>query len=325
MLNVVCFSRDRPLQLEAYLSSLMYFGGLKPEYIHVLYTGSSWCSYDKLIEGFPDVNWVREQSFHRDLHEILGRCESFVLLGCDDVVFKEFFDPNECIRTLQTHPDVFGFSLRLGTNLKFIPDLRQRNRVCVWCWHHAKGDHWGYPWEVSASVYRRDDILAYLDVRPDVTNPNRFEAFRAVSVRQEVDSVPRQMACFYISRCLTVTVNRVQDEYPNAFDNSKNTSPASLYRAHRDGLKQDWLKLVHWRNSSIHVGAEAFELVEEIQLPRCDYDAISGGFNVERRRKWSLKFKVLWWRMMTVVWEETRRRLPRRALVYLKRLVKGRP
>ena len=38
MLSVIIVSKDRPLQLKAYLESLIFFSGILPEKINVLYT-----------------------------------------------------------------------------------------------------------------------------------------------------------------------------------------------------------------------------------------------------------------------------------------------
>ena len=322
MLSVICFSKDRPLQMEAYLESLMYFGGLKPERITILVACSPGISYDLLIERHPRVNWVHEASFHDDLLAALRVSENYVLLGCDDVVFKDFFDSNDCIKMLQTRQDVFGFSLRLGANLSFLPALHEDDGIFLWDWQKAKGDYWRYPWEVSASIYHRDFILRYLEARPDITNPNRFEAFLAKQIDDLETQTPPKLACFPKSCCATITVNRVQDEYPNEFDESKDTSPEKLYRDHVNRLKQDWFKLAHWNNDSVHVGAENFELVQRIELPAAVYALVSDEKASVRSRRVGLALKILWWRLVTVLWEEARKRLPRKALNVLKSIVR---
>lgn len=321
-MSVICFSKDRPLQLEAYLESLMHFGGIKPECITVLVASSPGITYDRVIARRPGINWVYEKEFREDLLEALRAAENFVLLGCDDVVFKEFFDVNDCIRMLQKDSDVFGFSLRLGANLNFIPRLEENEGIFTWNWRDAQGEYWRYPWEVSASVYRRDFLLDHVTSRPDVTNPNRFEAYLAKDIAEGVLDVPPKLACFAESSCVTVTVNRVQDEYKNDFDKSKDTSPEALYRDHVNGLQQNWMKLAHWHNGSVHVGADAFELVRSVEVPPFEYVAISGAHSRTRARARGLALKILWWRIMTGVWEEARRRLPPKAILVIKSMAR---
>jgi hypothetical protein len=318
MLSVVCFSKDRPLQLEAYLDSLMYYSGIKPQCITVLTAASPGISYDRLIARHPQINWVREQAFQTDLLKAVRAAENFMLLGCDDVVFKEHFDINACIKALQNDKDVFGFSLRLGANVNFLPKLEERDGVYTWHWREARGDYWHYPWEVSASVYRRQFVLDYLESRADISNPNRFEAYLAKSIADCKADVPPRLACFAQSTCATITVNRVQDEFPNDFDKTKDTSPAALYRDHVNGLKQNWMKLANWSNNSVHVGAETFELVGKVEVPAAGYAALSLGSGRRAPRKTSIAMKILWWRIMTAAWETMRAVLPRRALTVVK-------
>ncbi|MER8603907.1 hypothetical protein NKH45_23285 [Mesorhizobium sp. M1156] len=322
MLSVICFSKDRPLQLEAYIESLMYFGGIKPEYVTVLVACSPGISYQRLVERFPKINWVHETAFRQDLLDALSACEDYVLLGCDDVVFKDFFDVNDCIRALQMRQDVFGFSLRLGTNLNFIPAVLSEDGIFLWDWQKAKGDYWRYPWEVSASIYRRDFIRRYLEARADVTNPNRFEAFLAKQISDLEAEIPPKLACFPSSCCVTITVNRVQDEYPNEFDESKDTGAETLYREHMNGLKQNWFKLARWSNDSVHVGAEHFELVQQVDVTTVAYTAGPDRKAAARSRRFSLALKILWWRAAAVLWEEGRKRLPRSWLQFLKSAVR---
>jgi hypothetical protein len=322
MLSVICFSKDRPLQLEAYLDSLMYYSGIKPQFITVLTTASPGISYDRLFAQYPLINWVREQAFQADLLQAVRAAENFVLFGCDDVVFKEHFDVNDCIKPLEADTDVFGFSLRLGTNLNFLPKLADRNGIYYWNWRDARGEYWSYPWEVSASVYRKQFVLNYLESRADISNPNRFEAYLAGSIAAATEALPTQLACFPKSTCATITVNRVQDEFPNGFDQTKDTSPEALYREHVNGLKQNWMKLANWSNNSVHVGADAFELVQSVGVPAAGYVRLSQVSGRPSGRKSNIALKILWWRVMTKVWETIRALLPRSILNLLKKLLR---
>jgi hypothetical protein len=317
MISVVCFSKDRPMQLEAYLESLMHFGGISPESINVLIAEGAGISYDLTRARFPGVRWIAEQHFHQDLMPILENAANYVLFGCDDVVFKDYFDVNDCIRTLQQDAEVFGFSLRLGANLNFVPQLRESDGVLTWSWGAAKADYWDYPWEVSATVYRREAVLGLLRDRPDLSNPNRLEAYLAKQIANRETVVPPKLACFPRSCCMTITVNRVQDEFPNDFDASKGTAPDALYGEYVGGMRQDWPKLALQRNDSIHLGAESFHLVAEVQPPQQRYALATGNLSARSRQRW-LTLKFWWWRIMTVGWEASRKVLPRPILNGLK-------
>jgi hypothetical protein len=309
------------MQLQAYLDSLIHFGGVNPGAIAVLTAASDGIDYDLVESRLPEVCWVRETDFRSDLVDAVRSSSPYILFGCDDVVFKEYFDLNDCVRKLEADSDLFGFSLRLGANLNFLPRLRDEKGVFTWAWREARGEYWSYPWEVSASVYRRDAVLEFLENRPDITNPNRFEAFLAERIAEGALRVPPRLACFSRSCCLTVTVNRVQDEFPNDFDQTKDTSPEALFRQYRDGDVQDWTFLAGQQNGSVHVGAEMFRTARSIAPPERRY-VLTSGKAVARSGQIGLTIKFWWWRFLIFGWENARKILPRQAIVGLKKILR---
>lgn len=324
MLRTICFSKDRPLQLEAFIESLMHYSGLLARDISVIYTSSDGISYDRLIARHPQVDWVREADFHSDLRDIVARAGDYVLLGCDDVVFKDYFDLNTPIRVLQDDVDVFGFSLRLGTNIRFMPPVDTRDGLLVWDWRAARNNYWSYAWEVSASVYRAQFVLDYIDCRSHLSNPNRFEAYLAKDITADPGVVPPKLACFPTSRCVTVTMNRVQDEYPNEFDDSGQTTPKELFAQYESGLRYDWPKLFRWHNKSVHSGAEAFHLSKTVTPRSVAYAARSGDMAVSHHRSSMLWARVLYWRLMIIIWESARKYMPETLLTLIRRVARRR-
>lgn len=324
MLRALCFSKDRPLQLEAFIESLMHYTGLEASDISVVYTSSAGITYDTLIARHPDVDWVVETDFQRDLKAVLAKVEGYVLLGCDDVVFKDYFDLNTPIRTLQNDPDIFGFSLRLGTNIRFVPDVEESGDILLWDWRQARNEYWRYAWEVSASVYRAEFVRDYLERRDDLTNPNRFEAYLARDIAADPGIVPPKLACFPTSRCVTVTMNRVQDEFPNDFDDSAETDPKDLFENYRSGLHYDWPKLFRWNNKAVHTGSEAFHMAPTVTPPEKSYVAGGGAPKAAPRTVRLLRARILFWRVMIAVWERARRYLPESVLKAVRKIANRR-
>lgn len=324
MLRAICFSKDRPLQLEAFIESLMHYAGLKAEYISVVYTNSPGISYDRLIACHPHVDWLKETDFQSDLKSIIAKSEGYVLLGCDDVVFKDYFDLNTPIRFLQNDPRIFGFSLRLGMNIRFMPAFEKAGDILVWDWRQARNEYWRYAWEVSASVYRSEFVLGYLASRSDLTNPNRFEAYLARAIATNNDLVPPKLASFQTSRCVTVTLNRVQDEFPNEFDDTAETDPQDLFYNYEAGLHYNWPQLFQWNNKSIHTGSEAFHLLERITPPKNAYVAECGSTVARNNRFLFLRARILYWRLMIVLWESARRHMPEIVLNMARKIARRR-
>lgn len=272
MLSVVVFSKDRPLQLQAYLESLLYYSDISENCIYILYKATETISYQALISQYPDVNWISESNFCNDLLKILWQAENYILWGCDDVFYKSAFQISTCIEALSKDEELFGFSLRLGRNIQPNPGNEQveRGSYLVWDWTKVDLSHplypqevwdWGYPWELSGSIYRKSDIYDFLKLVNEPKNPNYLEGDLAnIFRRSNLLQKRKYLACFPLSKCLTLTVNRVQHTHPNAFDAAKNTNPNQLYKYLTLGYKLNWSKFRNCNNPVIHVDSEYFDI-----------------------------------------------------------------
>lgn len=322
MISIICFSKDRPLQIEAYLQSLLFYSGLPPQALSVLYVDSPATSYSVLIEKYPLINWVRETDFYADLCRLVEASENYVLLGCDDVFFTDHFDPTLPLKILATDPDIFGFSLRLGLNLDWLPNLRLNGDVAQWEWRTAPAGNWDYPWDVSASIYRRQFILDYLRSTPTATNPNRFESFLALSCRDQARAIRPKLACFKRSKCLILTVNRVQDEFPNEFDNSAETDITSLYRAHISGQQLDWPSFYQAENHLIHVDSSYFRTCTNIKPPNIKQHSARIGLIQSFATILCLRIRIIFWRVAYIIKLLVRSSVPSGLRVLLKKLLR---
>ena len=322
MLSIICFSKDRPLQLEGYIQSVIYYSGLPPQALSILYADTPTTSYSALIRKYPQVNWVRETQFHADLSRLVATAHDYVLLGCDDVFFTDHFDPAIPIKMLASDLDLFGFSLRLGLNLDWLPDLSLSRDVAQWEWRWAPTGNWDYPWDVSASIYRRDFIAEYLQVTPTAINPNRFEGFLADACKDGSRLIASKLACFKRSKCLTLTVNRVQDEFPNEFDNSAETDVTSLYRAHISGQQLDWPSFYQAENRSIHVDSSYFRTCANITLPNIKQLSLRTGLIQSFARSFRLRIQMIFWRIAFKIKLALRSWIPSGLKVLLRKIVR---
>lgn len=159
-LSIIVFSRGRSLQLNAYLESLLKFSDAKQNMIHVLYSEMENISYNKVMKRYPDVKWIKECSFEDNLRGIIKNAETYIMFGCDDVVFKNYFSINRAIEYLERNPDIFGFSMRLGENIKPYPrTIKKDGNILSWEWQSCMEGHYNYPWELDCTLYRKEDVL----------------------------------------------------------------------------------------------------------------------------------------------------------------------
>ncbi len=275
MISVLCFSKDRPLQIEAYVRTFMWSLGEQAQ-LSVLY----YCSeekysgaYAKLIKEFPTVHWLKEKNFRDQVKGWVEDNPGLVAFGCDDVIFREKVDVSQVEKVFE-QAGLLGFSLRLGKDITFSTQYKnsvmrplydQQAGIITWDWQKAYGD-WHYPFELCATVYRHDfvqQVLAGLDEAgvdtrfktDDWGQPNRFEAM-ADKLVKGMEGLHSKMASFEVSRASTITVNRVQDVCDNqVFDESGEMSAEQMLKMWDEGVSFDFEAYRGRTFRCIHTGA----------------------------------------------------------------------
>jgi hypothetical protein len=224
--QAVVFSKDRALQLRATLESLLLrcTDAAEELRVRVLYKACGEMhrrQYNSLKESFPQVEFVAETDFRIQLLRLLADTP-YVLFLVDDNIFYRDFSLGGVLECLEAAPGAVGFSLRLGRNTTYChtQDAPQRVPGCtvlrdnVLCCRWRGADHdFGYPLEVSSSVYRTAHMLALLHDMP-FTNPNLLEAGLSRRTGAVEDSFP-QLLFFDRSVTFCNPLNRVQDTFAN--------------------------------------------------------------------------------------------------------------
>jgi hypothetical protein len=264
-LLTLLFSKDRPLQLHATLTSFsLHCREAREIPIVVLYRASSAAfsrAYGRLRQEFHDhlsITWVEESSFRHDLLASLRqppadsryrryldrlrlrswrlRCQ-YLLFLVDDSIFVRPFSLGLVAEALDRESSAIGFSLRVGMNttscysmrcLQPLPEFYPVDGGLRFRWTNEKGD-FGYPLEVSSSVYRLSDIIGLLRTLP-YANPNRLEQVLASSSSLFSIKYP-DLLCFDRSVAFCAPINKVQTIFDNrAGDNQDYSSDALLER-----------------------------------------------------------------------------------------------
>ena len=256
----VVFSRDRPMQLHALLSS--YFEKAKnPAPVHVLYRSSSerfeaaYREVLSLLEGHP-VSVTRETGFREDLLRTLRATEvDKVFFLVDDVLFIEDVDLADFTGV---DTDRFVPSLRLGKNLRrcYTAQARQplppfvdgvtsdRDKLC-WRWAEGRFD-WGYPLSVDGHIFSLVEISLMADASTFAA-PNSFEQ----ALQGFADLVRNRYGVSYVkSKIVNIPVNRVQSEENRNI--AGKVHPDYLLARWEAGFQIDFRTLYGWVNESAH-------------------------------------------------------------------------
>ena len=261
-LVAVVFSKDRPLQLDAALASLLR-RCKDPERmeVNVLYTTSSIYQeglYRQLGLEYPGVIFRRERHFREDVLALVGRAQ-YVAFVVDDALFVREFSVGTVVEELAANDQAIGFSLRLGTNTTYCYplDAQQdppefttvRPGVLAHRWPGASHD-FGYPFDLSSSVYRSADIEPLLRRIP-FTNPNLMEGRLAERSAASAQRRP-VLLCFERSVAFCIPANLVQTVAKNRAGSRPDESPMALATAFERGCRIDVASYDDYPNTACH-------------------------------------------------------------------------
>lgn len=263
MITILCFSKDRPLQLEGYLSSLAASAGVDLPTAVLYAAGPEYRqAYAQLAKQFPRVTFIAEQNFKQQVMDFVNQASTPLFMwGCDDVVFKQPWEPRVIEKTFISFTKLMCFSLRLGQEINFchpanlserLPTFLASTPFLLWRWTEGEVD-WGYPWELDCTIYPTMLIKSILQAMKDLDwgHPNRLEGLGVHVVRQLPEN--NLMACYPEARASVVTVNRVQEVVANrVYQNELSTS--ELLQRWQQGQRLDVERYRQQRYSSIHIG-----------------------------------------------------------------------
>lgn len=222
--QAIIFSKDRAMQLQAVLESLSnYCSDLNNILIRVLYTTSSLqheLQYRELRNRFSSIKFIQETNFRHQLIR-LAKQTPYLLLLVDDIIFYRPFTIGECLNTLNAQPEAISVVLTLGSNttychtkdkLQLVPPIENlTNRIVRFHWPKAAHD-FGYPLEISGSLYRTEQLLELL-CKLEFNNPNHLEASLYRSLDQ-IQNYPWRLM-FRDSVAFCNPLNLVQQVFAN--------------------------------------------------------------------------------------------------------------
>ncbi|MCR5877639.1 hypothetical protein [Phenylobacterium sp. J367] len=252
MIHGVVFSKDRPLQLMGYLDSLAALGGreqLARTRVVVPALSDDYRQVERellAIHGVgPSFVEEGERGFDATVRELVAGLpdDEFIFFGCDDVVFLRPFTLAPAPAILNADPELIGVSLRLGLNIKHRPPAQPGSSAMVYKWRWVGAPwHWGYPFELMASVYRAGLVKEVLGaVAQKMRTPNDLEHFGVIAAQQILPGRTPKMAMFNSDNYAAAQdVNMVQAEYRNYAVGGADYAPETLNRLYREGRRLDW-------------------------------------------------------------------------------------
>lgn len=194
-ITTIIFSKNRACQLELLLRSM----NISSTVIYTYENGFE-AGYKKLIEMYPNVNFIHEKVFKDQLIQNLGE---YTMFECDDDIMINSFEENcpEFVKFKNT-PEILSLSLRLSPKYSGAPVMLNN----TWVWNGLKHS-WGYPMSATSHIFRKEDILPIL-VNSNIMIPNHIEvALRKTPPNKSL------MLCFDSPKFINNLANQVQTQY----------------------------------------------------------------------------------------------------------------
>jgi hypothetical protein len=213
--NTIVFSRDRAMQLDAFIRSVRRFApGLMPN-LSIVYAATAEDfrkGYEVLQREASDVYWRSEDDFRSDVRALVGTHDYVVFNTDDDLYYK---------RTDRFYLDeeTACFSFRLGLNTVYCYPLDQEERVSepelhrtwfAWRWVDQSVGTLGYPLALNGHVFRANELKEWL-YEIEFSNPNELES----ALQQFLIETRPKIAAFRHSRLVNVPANLVNETHPN--------------------------------------------------------------------------------------------------------------
>ncbi len=225
-LQVVIFSKDRPLQLDATLRSFIsHCLDFEQTDVRVIVKasnikyGQAYSILEKEYLPFENILLIAEDDFRQQVINLV-RSSAYVLWLVDDNIFVRNFTLSTYRDLLQSYRQALGYSLRLGQNTSYCYSLDMKQAIpgftpiavsaYAFDWTTAEAD-FGYPLEVSSSLYRTADLLPLLESL-SFNNPNTLESGLAALSSSFKNSHP-YLLCSDFSNTFCNPVNKVQDSF----------------------------------------------------------------------------------------------------------------
>lgn len=165
LISNIVFTKNRPLQLEAYLESLRRHLPAELISTYIIYKHELFDDqYAELFRRFSDCVVIREQNFHDDFIRLLEQINTtYMLFGTDDVVYYDSVDFKTIDSVFGTFSsDIFGFSLRLSPG--GLPDESHNiesmdvksEKIYRLNWKKGRHRNARYPFELNSTIYRTE-------------------------------------------------------------------------------------------------------------------------------------------------------------------------
>lgn len=274
-IQIIIFSYNRAMQLDALLTSIASFWKYPKIKIHVLYNASDdffHRGYERLKEVYGTVTFTQENTlsfssysldemtnyfnlkllylcphlrrrksdFRKQLIRILRDSDGCLtmFLTDDSVFIRPVILSQEDMDWIIEQPNLRQFSFRHGIELLGERKIKPTSEGCEWKFSNFDcNDHWGYRFSLDAHVYCREALLTLLK-KASFSNPNTLESSGLLHSQHK--SMFIQGRCLQHIMVLSFPINIVQETFQNE---ALCVNPSQLNDLFLEGYKLEYPKM----------------------------------------------------------------------------------
>lgn len=261
--DIIVFSKDRPLQVYAFLESL-YKHTINYNKVLVLCYSSNLkfkAGYDIVKNNFSNVEFISQNNkldFKPKFLKVLNESNSeYICFAVDDIIIKDKIDFGKSSKFIKKY-NAYGFYFRLGkginysyaANKYFTEPVLKYLEQDLYEWRFANGQvAWAYPNNLDLTMYEKNTILPNLK-RLQYNTPNTLEGLWASLQRQVFNKVG---LCYETTKMVNIPLNIVQSDCNNRNMDTNEYSPQKLLASFMDGYRININDVFQIKNNSPHV------------------------------------------------------------------------
>ena len=257
LLNGIIFSKDRAMQLDLLLESILLNFNVENYKINILYKASNddfQKGYDLVINKYTQFNFKKEESFKNDVLSLFDGSQYTTFFTDDDIIYKSFKLNNDELHNIFMLTNANCFSLRLGLNTvncytmqrlnklnkydthSFYFDINLIEPVISWKVNDGTNDY-AYPMSLDGHIFKTEYIKSLCEVL-EYSNPNLFEVFLSNFTRPEMI-----ISSYENSKLVNTPINRVQETFQNLSGMKYKNSVEDLNEMYLDGVYFNFSKM----------------------------------------------------------------------------------
>ena len=224
MFSLLVFSKDRAAQLDLLLNSIAR-NTHSIGTVSVLWKASTpefETAYKILQEERPDVIWIKEFDFKRNVYYMLEwASEYFAFATDDDILYREFnVDGDELEHLFNSH-NIACLSMRLGWNCTvqynysgeksvFPRSVIRSGQFYIWDHRYVGRGNFAYKWSVDGHIMSKTSFIPVLNTI-EFVGPNEMEG----KLSMKMSMGPPNMSGVEHSVIVNTPTNRVQNAAAN--------------------------------------------------------------------------------------------------------------